>query len=47
MEWENSLGKFLLGFCVALFFLSAEKGMQPIACKGIKVNLIFIRMALF
>lgn len=30
-----------------LFFLSAEKGMQPISCKGIGVGLIFSHMALF
>lgn len=29
------------------FFLSAEKGMQPISCKGIGVGLIFSHMALF
>lgn len=30
-----------------LFFLSAEKGMQPISCKGIGAGLIFSHMALF
>lgn len=48
VEWENSCWGFFFGcFCILFLFLSAEKGIQPIACKSIKVKLTISHMALF